>query len=230
MKNLLSFLFLLFIVCLIGFSLGSLESNAAQTGVPASVLNNYVLKAGDTMTGTLTMSATGINISIGQFLATPNTTTTNRGTIQLYDTSTGWMKFRTTFATAGYLFQVGSGNTFNLTYDGKIILPSSAGIYDSNENELQKFIQSASASNEITVSNAATGNGPTLEATGSNTNIDLNLGAKGTGEVTITSLLRILPKAACPISVGTPEGSVWADGTAHELKWFDGTAWENLSP
>jgi len=46
--------------------------------------------------------------------------------------------------------------------------------------ELLKFTETASAVNELTITNAATGNGPILEATGDDTNIDLNINTKGT--------------------------------------------------
>lgn len=49
--------------------------------------------------------------------------------------------------------------------------------------ELLKFVETASAVNEITVTNAATGNAPSLSATGDDTNIDLNLVSKGAGVV-----------------------------------------------
>jgi len=52
--------------------------------------------------------------------------------------------------------------------------------------ELLKFSETASAVNELTVTNAATGNGPTLSATGDDTNVDLDLTAKGTGLIQVT--------------------------------------------
>lgn len=58
-------------------------------------------------------------------------------------------------------------------------------IADANGNEEIKFTTTASAVNEITVANAATGNGPTISATGGDTNIDLNLSGKGTGVVRV---------------------------------------------
>lgn len=58
-----------------------------------------------------------------------------------------------------------------------------AVIYDSNGNEELKFTTTASAVNEITVTNAATGNAPEVSATGGDTNIDLKLKGKGTGQV-----------------------------------------------
>lgn len=56
-------------------------------------------------------------------------------------------------------------------------------IADANGNEEIKFTTTASAVNEITVANAATTNAPAISATGSDTNINLNLVAKGTGVV-----------------------------------------------
>lgn len=55
-------------------------------------------------------------------------------------------------------------------------------IEDHNGNEVLKAGPgTASAVNEVTVTNAATGNAPTIEPTGGDTNISLDLKAKGTG-------------------------------------------------
>lgn len=52
---------------------------------------------------------------------------------------------------------------------------------DTNGNELIKVTATASAVNEITVANAATGNAPVISATGGDTNVDLKFTPKGTG-------------------------------------------------
>ena len=62
------------------------------------------------------------------------------------------------------------------------------GVNDTNGNELMKVTATASAVNELTLANAATGNGPTLSSTGDDTNIDINITPKGTGEVNITNI------------------------------------------
>jgi len=62
------------------------------------------------------------------------------------------------------------------------------GVNDTNGNELLKVTATASAVNEMTLANAATGNGPTLSATGDDTNIDINITPKGTGEVNVTNI------------------------------------------
>lgn len=54
-------------------------------------------------------------------------------------------------------------------------------ILDSNGNEQIKFTTTASAVNESTFTNAATGTNPKIEATGGDTNIGLDILTKGTG-------------------------------------------------
>lgn len=55
------------------------------------------------------------------------------------------------------------------------------GINDANGNELLKVTATASAINEFTLANGAEGSGPSLAATGGDTNIDATFAAKGTG-------------------------------------------------
>ena len=57
-------------------------------------------------------------------------------------------------------------------------------ILDTNGNELALLTATSSAVNEFTIANGASGNAPRLSATGE-TNVDLDLLAKGTGHVTI---------------------------------------------
>jgi hypothetical protein len=57
-------------------------------------------------------------------------------------------------------------------------------ILDTNGNELALLTATASAVNEVTIANSATGSSPNLSSTGSDTNIDLRLTPKGTGFVT----------------------------------------------
>lgn len=56
-------------------------------------------------------------------------------------------------------------------------------LYDADGNEYVKLSKVASAVNELTLKNAATGNAPEIQATGGDTNIDLNLVSKGSGEI-----------------------------------------------
>ena len=61
-------------------------------------------------------------------------------------------------------------------------------ILDTNGNELFKLTATSSAVNEITYNNAATGNKPTLTASGDDSNIGISIQPKGTGTVTIDAL------------------------------------------
>jgi hypothetical protein len=70
-------------------------------------------------------------------------------------------------------------NSFNIAFD------DAHGINDENGNEQIIFQTTSSAVNQFDITNAATGSGPKLEATGGDSNIDLDLEAKGTGHVTI---------------------------------------------
>ncbi len=76
---------------------------------------------------------------------------------------------------------------------GGVLTVKGASINDTNSNELFKLTATASAVNEFTVANAATGGSPTISATGGDTNIGINLTPKGTGGV-------VFPAGA----VGTP--------------------------
>ena len=58
-------------------------------------------------------------------------------------------------------------------------------ILDTAGNELALLTATSSAVNEFTVANAATNNAPRLSSTGGDSNVDLDLLAKGTGHVTI---------------------------------------------
>lgn len=60
-------------------------------------------------------------------------------------------------------------------------------ILDSSGNEYLKFSKTASAVNELTITNAATGNAPILSATGGDTNIDITLTPKGSGKLVLSS-------------------------------------------
>lgn len=58
---------------------------------------------------------------------------------------------------------------------------------DANGNEIVQFDAVASAVNQIRVANSAASSGPTVSAQGDDTNINLNLSSKGTGDVEIKS-------------------------------------------
>jgi len=80
----------------------------------------------------------------------------------------------------------------NLSTNSKNIqVASTYGIIDENANEQIKFSTTASATNEITIANAAASANPTISATGGDTNIGLTLTPKGIGRVTANGNAKI---------------------------------------
>ena len=85
--------------------------------------------------------------------------------------------------------------TGTVLLDTQIELANNGSINDDSQNEYLKFTKIASAVNELSIRNAATGGAassgtltaPTLEATGGDSNVDLALLPKGTGFVTMRS-------------------------------------------
>ena len=69
------------------------------------------------------------------------------------------------------------------TYDFNIAFDDAHGINDENGNEQIIFQTTASAVNQFDITNAATGNNPSISATGGDSNISINLVPKGTGTV-----------------------------------------------
>ena len=71
------------------------------------------------------------------------------------------------------------------TNSANILIDDAHFIADENGNEQIIFQTTSSAVNQFDVTNAATGNPPKLSATGGDSNIDLDIEAKGTGHVTV---------------------------------------------
>ena len=70
-------------------------------------------------------------------------------------------------------------NDFNIAFD------DAHGIIDENGNEQLTFQTTSSAVNQLDITNAATGNNPSISATGDDSNIGIELTPKGTGEIVI---------------------------------------------
>lgn len=101
-------------------------------------------------------------------------------------------------------------------------------ITDTAGNELLKVAQVSSAVNHIGIKNAATGNGPEVQALGDNTNIDLILSPKGTGGVGIyvptgndATLKALGADTDVDLSL-TPKGAGKTNVTANDLNLATG--------
>lgn len=87
-----------------------------------------------------------------------------------------------------FLFATHAATLENKTLTSPVVNTPNIGtsINDTNGAELLKLTAASSAVNELTLANAATGNKPTLSATGGDTNITTKLSAKGSGSVEVT--------------------------------------------
>jgi hypothetical protein len=75
------------------------------------------------------------------------------------------------------------------TNSHNILIDDAHFIADENGNEQIIFQTTSSAVNQFDVQNAATGNDPTITATGGDSNVGLGIVAKGTGVVQITTTM-----------------------------------------
>lgn len=105
-------------------------------------------------------------------------------------------------------------------------------LFDSADNELLAFTRVASAVNHITMTNAATGNSPRIDIEGGDTNVNLELSAKGTGGILLNNpeilkqetvsgngaLSVVLPYSE--ITKGTAGAYTLADGVVGQVKYI----------
>jgi hypothetical protein len=142
---------------------GTITGNQIVT-VPDGIEKTYIIANGTTGAFTVqfkTVSGTGVTFSATDkstkqfFVDGTNVVDTGYGDVTLTGTQTLTNKTLTT--------------------------PVIAQINDANGNEELKFTATASAVNEITITNAATGSRPDIAVTGGDTNIGLSITTKGTG-------------------------------------------------
>ena len=141
-------------------------------------LNTEVLTNNRSLTFTLNNANRTVNL--GGDLTTAAAFTTS-GANALTLTTTG--ATNVTLPTSGTLATLtGTETLTNKTLTSPRI---GTAILDTNGNELATLTATGSAVNEISLTNAATGSGPTIGVSGGDTNTNLNINAKGTGRVVI---------------------------------------------
>ena len=105
-------------------------------------------------------------------------------TLQVYSGS-AWQTAAA--STAGFATLTGVETLTNKTLTAPKIA-SGGFVADANGNEQIKFTTTASAVNEFTVVNSATGNAPEISSTGGDTNIDLKITPKGSGKIVLDGI------------------------------------------
>ena len=146
---------------------------AVNVVVPDSIEKTYIIDNATTGAYTVTVktsSGSGVTWAAA-----------DKGTKVVYSDGTNVVDTNLTDLSSDFSPQLSA----DLDCNGQdIIMDSSNSIQDDSNNEYIKMAKTASAVNEFTVTNAATGNAPNLSATGGDTNIDLNLTPKGYGRTT----------------------------------------------
>jgi hypothetical protein len=149
------------------------------------------IKSGSTTVIKSNLSAStdpGINddSSAGYSVGSDWINTTGDKSFVCVDASVGAAVWKETSAGAG-------GGISNVVDD---TTPQLGGMLDVNGQaigdgtlELLTFTEDASAVNHINIENEATGAGPIISSTGDDTNVDLNISTKGSGEIKINSTL-----------------------------------------
>ena len=118
------------------------------------------------------------------------------------------------------------GTLTNKTLTTPIINSPTIGtlINDANGAEIIKLTATASAANEITIANAATSAGPTISSSGTDTNISLNLTAKGTGAIRPSKLAPVHTTQTANGAVSTTSSFIiFSKSTALAATLADGT-------
>ena len=130
----------------------------------------------------------------------------DKGTKMIYSDGTNVVDTEFTDLSSDYSPQLSADLDTN---SQNIIVDTAHGILDENSNEQITFTTAASAVNEFTVANAATGSAPEISATGGDTNIDLNLTPKGVGRATFNGQGKIQSVAEkCTNSATAATGTV----------------------
>ena len=147
---------------------GVITGNQVVT-VPDGIEKTYLIANGTTGVFTVQFkTATGTGITFG---------TTDKSTKEFFADGTN-------IVDTGTVSETGVQTLTNKT----LTSPKINEILDTNGNEEVKFTTTASAVNELTVANAATGSGPEISSTGGDTNIDLKITPKGSGKINLDGI------------------------------------------
>jgi hypothetical protein len=185
------------------------ESNAAASAASAvTLLDNF----DDVYLGSKTTDPTLDND--GDALTAGDLYYNSVGTVLKYYTGSAWVA-------------ITAGGITDLVQDTS---PQLGGMLDVNGQaigdgtlELVKFAETASAVNEITVTNAATTAAPEISATGDDTDIDLKLTPKGAGKINLDGI-------KFPNADGTANQILKTDGSGvlSFTDAFTGIAWQSV--
>jgi hypothetical protein len=178
--------------------------------IPDSVEKTYIIEnatSGSFAVTVKTSSGTGVTWSA-----------TDKGKKMVYSDGTNVVDTAFTEVSSDYSPQLSGILDTN---GNDIIIDNGGAIEDDSNNEYVKFVKTATAVNEVSVTNAAASTGPEISATGDDTDIDLKLTPKGSGNLVFDGI-------KFPNADGTVDQILTTNGSG-VLSFVDnsgGTSWQ----
>ena len=210
-----------------GYETVGITTGATLTFTNGAVSNgkNQVLKLTGTIAGavnvvvpdTLTKAYVIDNATSGAHAVTVKTSSgtgvtwaaADKGTKMVYSDGTNVVDTAFTELSSDYTPQLSADLDTN---GNNIIIDSTKSILDESSNEQITFTTTGSAVNHFGVTNAGTGNTPSLAAVGGDTNIDFNITPKGIGRATFNGQGKIESVAEKVTTAATaPTGTIAYD-------------------
>ena len=195
---------------------GGTVALAVSDGATGAVMSHRMIEFTGTITGTSTVT---IPLDTQTFYFLRNSSSGAHNVVFKYATGSGSsITFSGTQKGDKIVFATANDGTNpdikEIPFIGAVVddtTPQLGGQLDVNGNalgdgtlELLKFSETGSAVNEFTVANAATGSGPTLSATGDDSNVDININPKGTG---------VLKSGSAAVKIAGKE-TIWVPASA----------------
>jgi hypothetical protein len=178
--------------------------------IPDSVEKTYIIEnatSGSFAVTVKTSSGTGVTWSA-----------TDKGKKMVYSDGTNVVDTAFTEVSSDYSPQLSGILDTN---GNDIIIDNGGAIEDDSNNEYVKFVKTATAVNEVSITNAAASGAPEISATGDDTDIDLKLTPKGSGNLVFDGI-------KFPNADGTVDQILTTNGSG-VLSFVDnsgGTSWQ----
>jgi hypothetical protein len=178
--------------------------------IPDSVEKTYIIENATSGSFTVTVktsSGTGVTWSA-----------TDKGKKMVYSDGTNVVDTAFTEVSSDYSPQLSGILDTN---GNDIIIDNGGAIEDDSNNEYVKFVKTATAVNEVSVTNAAASGAPEISATGDDTDIDLKITPKGSGNLVFDGI-------KFPNADGTVDQILTTNGSG-VLSFVDnsgGTSWQ----
>jgi hypothetical protein len=193
-------------------------AGAINVVVPDGIEKTYIIENATSGAYTVTVkTSSGSGVTWGA---------TDKGTKMVYSDGTNVVDTAFTEVSSDYTPTLSGILDTN---GNDIVVDNGGAIEDDSNNEYIKFVKTATAVNEVTITNQATGSAPSIAATGDDTNIDFNLTPKGIGRVTLNGNGKIQGLAEKVLVNGTFTSNINIDTNTQAVQLNTATASANFT-